>query len=86
MNEEEEAQDARIGVWRDEFVPPWEWRQGERLQPISTPESATICVIKGNISSQGERIYPVPGAQHYDRTKINTAKGERWFCSEADAA
>jgi hypothetical protein len=27
----------------------------------------------------------VPGAQHYDRTKISPAKGERWFCTEAEA-
>ncbi len=39
----------------------------------------------GNISSKGERIYLVPGGQYYGRTKINTAKGERWFCTEADA-
>ena len=59
--------------------------RGERLQALSTPESATGCLIKGNISSKGESIYHVPGDQHYDRTKIRTSKGERWFCSEAEA-
>ncbi len=44
------------------------------------------CPIKGNISSKGERIYHVPGGQYYDRTKIDPAKGERWFCSEEEAA
>ena len=43
------------------------------------------CVIKGNISSKGERIYHVPGGRYYDATVIDTAKGERWFCSEAEA-
>jgi hypothetical protein len=44
------------------------------------------CNIKGNISySTGEKIYHVPGQQYYSRTKINTAYGERWFCSEAEA-
>ena len=60
-------------------------RKGKRLPALSTPESATGCTIKGNISSKGERIYHLPGDQHYDRTKINLAKGERWFCSEAEA-
>jgi len=43
------------------------------------------CSIKGNISSSGEKIYHMPGQNFYDRTQINTSKGERWFCSESDA-
>lgn len=43
------------------------------------------CVIKGNISSSGERIYHVPGQQNYDDTVITLSKGERWFCTETDA-
>ncbi len=43
------------------------------------------CNIKGNISRDGTRIYHVPGQYFYDRTRINTGKGERWFCSEAEA-
>ena len=42
------------------------------------------CRIKGNISRNG-RIFHVPGQEFYDRTGINTTKGERWFCSEAEA-
>jgi hypothetical protein len=43
------------------------------------------CRIKGNISWSGERIYHLPGDEYYDATRINTAKGERWFCTEAEA-
>jgi endonuclease YncB( thermonuclease family) len=51
------------------------------------PNNATSdqCLIKGNISQSGERIYHVPGGAFYDRTVINEAQGERWFCSEAEA-
>lgn len=42
-------------------------------------------VIKGNISSEGEKIYHVPGGQFYEQTVIDEAAGERLFCSEADA-
>ena len=42
------------------------------------------CRIKGNISRYG-RIYHVPGGYYYDRTRIDPSKGERWFCSEAEA-
>jgi hypothetical protein len=43
------AQGARRGMWRGEFVPPWEWRQGERLN-VRTADQRGDCRIKGNIS------------------------------------
>jgi len=47
---------------------------------------AATCNIKGNISiNTGERIYHVPGQEHYWETKISPQYGERWFCSEAEA-
>lgn len=46
------------------------------------------CNIKGNISTQGERIYHMPGDEYYEETRISASHGERWFCSaeEAEAA
>jgi hypothetical protein len=42
--------------------------------------------IKGNVShNTGERIYHVPGQHYYEDTVISPTRGERWFCSEADA-
>lgn len=44
------------------------------------------CVIKGNISiSTGKKLYHLPGMQDYERTRIDPSKGERWFCTEAEA-
>ena len=44
------------------------------------------CRIKGNISrGTGEKIYHVPGGRYYEQTRIETRKGERWFCSETQA-
>lgn len=53
----------------------------------ATPSSASTanCTIKGNISDSGEKIYHVPGQKYYDTTKIDTSKGERYFCTEQDA-
>jgi len=48
-------------------------------------DTNTNCLIKGNISSNGEKIYHVPGGQFYDRTVITPSKGEKWFCSEVEA-
>lgn len=65
--------------------PPWDWRQGKRLAAAAPTACPGACRIKGNISRSGKRIYHVPGAQYYGRTRIDTSKGERWFCSEAEA-
>ena len=44
------------------------------------------CNIKGNIShNSGKRIYHMPGDRDYERTRISTSRGERYFCSEAEA-
>lgn len=51
-------------------------------QPVSARQG---CTIKGNINARGERIYHMPGQAFHDRTVIRTDRGERWFCSEAEA-
>lgn len=52
-------------------------------QGCTTPPPG--CLIKGNISSSGEKIYHVPGGAFYAQTIIDPTKGERWFCTEAEA-
>ena len=77
------AEKARKGIWRGNFIRPWDWRNGMRLSDnVSQPGT---CNIKGNIGRRHARIYHVPGGQYYARTRINPKKGERWFCSEAEA-
>lgn len=53
--------------------------------PRPIPASVGDCVIKGNITREGQRIYHLPGQRHYADTVISPARGERWFCSEAEA-
>ena len=43
-------------------------------------------LIKGNVNSKGERIYHMPGQHYYNKTQIDEGKGERWFCTEQEAA
>ena len=33
----------------------------------------------------GERVYHTPDSPWYGRTQIDTAAGERWFCTEREA-
>lgn len=77
-----EAKSKGAGLWQDENpTAPWDWPRGDRK---ATGAPAPDCRIKGNISSNG-RIYHMPGQKHYDQTRISKSKGERWFCSEAEA-
>ena len=49
-----------------------------------SPPPDPSCPIKGNISSGGH-IYHTPGQRDYCKTVIDLSKGERWFCSAAEA-
>lgn len=97
--DEQAAREKKIGLWQGRFVPPWDHRKGIRLErgaakrqlSDSGPPRATNttserrgCKIKGNISKAG-KIYHVPGSRSYERTRIDTSRGERWFCSESEA-
>ncbi len=49
-------------------------------------EPSPTCVIKGNIEYEGtDKIYHLPECEDYAATVINSAYGERWFCTEAEA-
>jgi len=85
VDAESGAKASQLGMWSGQFIPPWDWRRGKRLAtaPINDNE---VCAIKGNISRSGERIYHVPNGYYYAKTKISPDKGERYFCSEDEAA
>jgi micrococcal nuclease len=44
-----------------------------------------LCTIKGNVNSNGGRIYHLPGGSLYQRTVINVEEGDRWFCTTKEA-
>lgn len=80
--DETEARRAARGVWQGTMLPPEAHRAATRAQGPELPLAG--CAIKGNISASG-RIYHTPGQTDYVRTRINEERGERWFCSEAEA-
>lgn len=79
---ESAAKRAGIGLHAGRFQAPSTHRHG---QASKVERITQTCHIKGNISSSGERIFHVPGQKYYAATRISTRKGERWFCSEAEA-
>lgn len=54
--------------------------------PANESSVATECDIKGNISvSSGKKFYHLQGMPEYEITQIDIFRGERYFCSEAEA-
>lgn len=82
VGEERDAKARGLGIWRGENEPAWEYRA--RRWAVAEQEAPEGCPIKGNISKNG-RIYHPPWSRSYARTKVSVEKGERWFCSEAEA-
>ena len=77
-----EAQKAGRGIHAGAFEPPEACRAA--TWAAGAQECPADCPIKGNISERG-RIYHAPWSRHYGRTRIDRAKGERCFCTEAEA-
>lgn len=75
---EEAARRAGLGLWADRPQVP------AQFLARAVDAGPKDCQIKGNISKSG-MIYHVPGSRSYNRTRIDTSRGERWFCSEGEA-
>ena len=85
VDSEKWARALITGLWKTRFVPPWEWRRGERLGSPGQADISLLCPIKGTIGRDGERAFHVPSGQNYGRTRIDPSKGERWFCTKEEA-
>ena len=77
------ARKAKAGIWNGDAEPPWVFRR--RHWAAAEPNAPQGCAIKGNVTANG-RIYHMPWSPWYRKVRIEPAKGERWFCSEAEAA
>lgn len=81
---EEKAREARLGLWHSEFVPPSDWRQGVRL-PGEPNAEADDCPIKAIASGDRRGLYFVPTDDEYDSIALDTANGDRRYCSDESA-
>lgn len=79
---ESEAQDAKAGIWAGEPERPQDFRDKRWAEAKrSAPEG---CPIKGRLRA-GAKSYVLPWASGYDGIRLRTSRGDRWFCSEAEA-
>lgn len=93
LGQEGAARVARRGLWAGAHTEPEHWRRQAAATAKTTDTGANtgadarasaLCAIKGNISDGG-RIYHRPGQRDYDRVVLTPQRGERWFCTEAEA-
>ncbi|SUB00260.1 Staphylococcal nuclease homologue [Pannonibacter phragmitetus] len=88
--EESRARAGKAGMFAGKAEAPWDFRAAKwqnasaQRQVQASADAQKECPIKGNIS-KGVRIYHMPWSASYAKTSINESKGERWFCSEAEA-
>ena len=60
--------------------------ENQDKREIDTQPTDPNCIIKGNISEKGYgKIYFIPGCASYDSVKVDTRKGEQYFCTEQEA-
>jgi endonuclease YncB( thermonuclease family) len=77
------AKDAKLGLWRGDFIAPKDWRKGARMPGETT--DTTFCVVKGVITEGEQRIFYIPSDDTYNDYKVDPKKGERMFCSDDEA-
>jgi len=81
--DEADARQHQRNLWQGPFQMPADYRRSKRDQAARHAPVATQPA--GNISREGRKIYHVPGQRDYARTSIDLSRGERMFCSPADA-
>ncbi len=85
VDAEAAARDSGAGIWQAEAEPAWVFREKRwQTAEATAAEAPAGCVIKGNVTSNGQ-IYFLPWSNWYGKVKVEPAKGERWFCTEAEA-
>jgi endonuclease YncB( thermonuclease family) len=87
-SEQTKAQEAKTGLWSGGATPerPGEWRT--RLWNEARAKAPEGCPIKGKVAGRrgnAVKTYHLPWSPIYPRLRVFSARGEHWFCSEADA-
>ncbi|MDA2921994.1 thermonuclease family protein [Patescibacteria group bacterium AH-259-L07] len=83
----EEAIRQDRGLWSacDDSIETYK-QENPGLREIHEPPPSLDCIIKGNISKREYgKTYLTPECGNYDRTKIDTNRGEQYFCTEEEA-
>ncbi len=80
---EDRAREASRGIWQGEALRPSEFRA--KKWAAASKASPDGCPIKGRVRRR-KKTYVLPWESNYRRVRIRKRRGEKWFCSEAEAA
>ena len=87
--DEQAARAGRRAIWAGTVMAPWLWRATNRRAgdgaAVTAPAPTPGCRLKGNINAAGARIVHAPGQRDYGAVRIDTGRGEPWFCTVMDA-
>lgn len=90
-DQEAAARAQTIGLWSPATCDGRGGRTGAAAATTTASAASTAqaspeaCAIKGNINRKGEKIFHLPGDASYAATVISGDRGERYFCSVAEA-
>lgn len=79
---EAEAKRAKAGLWKGAAETPEAYRA--KVWEQAKARAPEACPIKGQVTGLG-RTYLMPWASDYGKARVQKSRGDRWFCSEADA-
>ena len=82
MDEQAKAKSEKRGFWRDEVETPWAFRK--RRISAAAKAAPNSCPFKGVLLNDRKTLI-APWSPWYAETKIQQARGDRWFCSEKQA-
>lgn len=79
---QQEAYKDKLGMWGE---CGYELENQENRE-IDTGPTDPDCIIKGNISTRAYgKVYFMPDCTSYNAVKVDTRKGEKYFCTEQEA-
>lgn len=79
---ESAARAKLLGIWQAPSQSAEDYRT--ESWKLALKQSPPSCPIKGKVTNEGG-FYHTPWSPSYSRIKIDRVKGDRWFCSEAQA-
>ncbi|MEW6610604.1 MAG: thermonuclease family protein [Patescibacteria group bacterium] len=82
---EERAKNAQRGMWGSVCRTAASGESTDTSTHLPALPSVSECTIKGNISSNGDKIFHLPGCRSYAKAIITPSTDERWFCTEEEA-
>ena len=84
---QKDAKKEKLGMWGEcDYAGSKQAEANKKMREEASRPTDPDCIIKGNISEKGYgKTYLIPGCDNYNSVKIDTKKGEAYFCTAEEA-